>query len=295
MKQNTQQSTFASRLKEKITSEICDLTEQFFELYTQVAAWIEKKRELDFHYREYMQATTLRKTGWFFLLFVLLPCVGMFDYSSIAAFINYLAFTSGGIVGTIIKFTGWMSFLLFELGVGFFLIYSKGKTVLRMFAIMLAIGITVIPCYLIYTTYSITPNKTTLLYHKTIALMAVSVTLHTLLFFLITEVWAGINHLVYTIKNRAVAKKDPYRNMKTVRKELLKLYPDFDNYILAEHPENVASLLHNRAWYVKAKLQNGNTNDDYDLSGYNPSHSYAPHTAANTNNNNTYKYTVNQK
>lgn len=295
MKQVTQQSTFASRLIEKVSSEICNLTDQYFEFFTQLTGWTEQKQELDYEYREHKQATTIRKTGWFFLLFVLLPAVGVFDYSSIALFIDYLASTSGGAVGTVIKFTGWMFFLLFELGVGWLLLYSKGKPAMRLVAILLAVAITIIPCYLIYTTYSITPNKTALLYHKTIALMAVSIVLHTLLFFVISEVWAGINYLVYTVKNRALTKKAPQQNMKGTRKELLKLYPDFDNYIQREHPENMASLIHNRAWYVKGKLQNGDTNDDYDLSDYNASTSYAPQSPQPASSNGTYKYTVNQK
>lgn len=295
MKQVTQQSNFANRLTEKITSEICNLTDQFFEFFVQFDEWTGRKRELDYQYREHVQATTLRKTGWFFLVFVLLPLVGIFDYSSIASFINYLAFTSGGIIGTIIKVVGWAFFLLFELGIGWLIVYSKDNPALKVLAIILAVVMTLLPSYLIYTTYSITEHKTPLLYHKTIALIVVSIVLHALLFLVISEVWAAINYLVYTMKNRKLEKSNPQQNMKDTRKELLTLYPDFDHYIVRENPENLATLLHNRAWYVKGKLQNGDANDDYDLSDYNASTSYAPQPKSQASSNGTYKYTVNPK
>lgn len=276
MQTNKNPQTFHNRLIATITNSISKLTDRYFELYYQLSPFNESREELRFQYREHIKATVIRKTGWCFLLLLTLLMI-IYDYASIKLFIEYLAMSAGGLIGLLISLTGGAMFILFELGIGFLLIQSKNKPHLRTLAKILAMVMICVPAYLIYTTYLIDENKTALLFHKTIALMVVSLVIHSLFFLLISEIWEAINYYFgYLIKEYKMKKNDPNKKMKEAKAELQDLYPDLDRYALIENYEAVAILAHNRAWYLKAKLQNGNTDDDYDLSDYDPEKSYAP-------------------
>lgn len=276
MSSNKRQS-FNNRVVEKITIAVALLTDLFFEHDSRLSAWNEKKRELDYDYRDSINTNSAKKTGWFFMLFFLVPCLGLFDLSSIASFISYLATISGShMVGAIISFFGWLFFMFLELGIGWLIIYSKTKPALRFFSYLLAGLVTIIPAYLIYTSYSLTPDKSPAMLFKTIALMLLSFIIHVLFFLLIVEIWAAINHNVYNAKNWVLHTKDPEEKMRLVKDELLKLYPDLDRYVVNGDVENVGSLLSNRAWYLWRKLRRGGIHNDYDLSDYDPNTSYAP-------------------
>jgi hypothetical protein len=212
---NTISNTFLHRLLSDMGKSICNLTDQFFELYNQLPIYENKYESLYYQYREFDNASAMRKTGWFFLVSILLPCLLMFDYASIKAFLDYLSISAGGVIGFVIKIIGGAMFLLFEIGIGFLLLNSKDKPILHILAVILAIAMICIPAYLIYTTYLISPQKTDLLYYKTIALILVSVIIHILFFLLVAEIWAGINYYLYKLKLRKVMKNDPSKHMET--------------------------------------------------------------------------------
>lgn len=267
---------FKDRLIGGMTKKISMLTDKYFEFFHQFPGFNDKEQELNYKYRDFTSASTMNKTGWFFLVCILMPCLAIFDYASIKSFVDYLSFSAGGFIGSLLAGIGGTLFILLEIGIGFLILHSKGKPVLRVVAIMLAVVIVCVPSYLILTTYQIDPAKTDLLLYKTIALIVVSVIIHILFFLVISDIWAGINYYIYCIKLANLKRKNPIIGMKKIRNELQELYPDFDQYIRQDNPENVDKLINNRAWFVKSKLQNGSTNDDYDLSDYDPTFFYAP-------------------
>lgn len=265
----------------KIATDINLLTGEYFDLYNQEQKALDKKRTLDYQYAEYIHASTMQKNIWFFLVFVLTPLLGIFDYSTIAGFIRYLAFASGGgIISMLINIVGWALFLLLELGIGAILIYAKNKPFTKAIAIFLAVCMVAVPPFIIWTTYAITPEKTQLLLYKTIALIIVSLIIHITFFVTINEIWKGINYYVYRIKVWLL--KSGFQKMKQVREKLLQLYPDFDNYTQQQTTMS-SSLLHNRSWFVKHKLTEGDTTNDYDLSDYDSTINYMPYTINNNN------------
>lgn len=262
-------NTFQNRIAEQITSIIAKLVGVYFELYSLIPDRQEQERLLDFQYRESSNATAIVKAGWFFLLFILLPVIGLFDYSSVLPFLSYLSAMSGSFIGTLIDIGGWLFFLLIELSIGWLLVYSKGKPLLRFIALVLACAITILPSFLIYTTYYITEDKTELLQFKTIALMVVSVMLHLLLFLVISEVWTAINHYAYLYKKWRLKQKDLKVQMKKIKEQLQQQFTDFDTYV----GKGSTALISNRAWYLKKKFENGS--NDYDLSDYDPNTDYS--------------------
>jgi hypothetical protein len=274
---NSFSKSFEARLIDKVVGIINTSSNKLFDLYRQFQTWIEKKTELEFTYREYTNASSGKKNGWLFLLFILLPTMGIIDYASIAQFIAYLAASTGsGLIAVFITLIGWLFFILLELATGYILIYyAKDKFWLRVMAIILAIGLIVLPSYLIYTTYDINPDKTPLLYHKTMALVLVSLLIHTIFFVVVGEVWAGIHYFVYLCKKRALENKHPHKAMKVEIEKLQKSYIDFDKHTRSLPTEQRTFLLQNRAWFVKHKLTNGAHSQEYDLSDYHPEINYA--------------------
>lgn len=273
---NNFSKSFEMRLVDKIVATINTASNKLFDLYRELQAWNERKTELEFHYRDYTTTSSAKKNGRLFLLLILLPTLGVIDYASISQFIDYLAASSGsGLVSLIISFVGWIFFILLELATGWLLIhYAKDKPPLKVMAILLAIGLILLPSYLVYTTYDINPDKTALLYHKTIALIIVSIVIHTIFFLVVGEVWAGIHYFVYVCKCRLLDNKHPYKKMQVEVEKLQRSYIDFDKHTSQYPIEQKEPLLTNRAWYVKYKLTNGAHSQEYNLSDYHPEISY---------------------
>lgn len=288
-----QTENFETKLAENLAKEINTLSNTLFELFGQLKKWVSQKRELEYEYRDYISADKAKKNGWLFFLLVLLPILGIIDYASVAQFIAYLVHSSGGgILGFILSFVGWLLFILLELATGWLLLYSKGKPVLKVFGIVIAIILIVLPAYLVFTTYDINPNKTELLYRKTIALVIVSVIVHAIFFAVIKDVWAGIHYVIYLIKNKLLNAKHPHTAMKEVSNRLQSLYIDFDKYTTNCPPAGKTTLLHNRAWYIKRKITTGVYDTQYDFSDYNQNTSYTGSRKEQKQDNNTYQYTI---
>jgi hypothetical protein len=268
------QATFETRVLEKTTASIDAKSNEYFDLHQKTRFCEEKIAELDFQYRDYCNASSSKRIGRNFLLFVLLPTVAFFDYSSISSFITYLMFSAGSLVGWFIGLIGWLFFVLLELATGWVIIYyAKDKPLIKILAILLAIGLIITPSYLIYTTYDITVNKTDALYHKTIALIIVSLIIHTIFFLVISEVWAAIFFAVYAVKRKLLLLKDPRNKMKLIKKALQDNYTVFSRYTATMPPKQKASLLTNISWYIRSKITN--SNNPYDLSDFNPAINYA--------------------
>ncbi|HEY1032903.1 MAG TPA: hypothetical protein VGD89_14095 [Flavipsychrobacter sp.] len=267
--------SFQNRLRDKITSDIASYTDQYFELDVQQSAFAEKEQERQYNYRSCMNAPSSQKIAWVFFL-MLAGFVAIMDYASIVQFFTYLSKQSGGATGAMIKSIGGVFFVAFELGIGIVMLRTKSPFVKTVTGII-AVALCLLPAFLIYSGYAINPNKTSLLLYKTIALMVLSIIIHAFFFLCIADIWAAMNYVVYCVTKWSSKAKDPQRKMKTVKKELQALYPDFDHHVIISVPaEQVAQLLHNRAWYLKGKLQSGGTQSDYDLSDYDPNISYAP-------------------
>lgn len=261
-----------------LRNSIVEQTDLIFELFGRYHAWTVQEKEIEFHYRDNIYATSLRKVGWYFLLFVLVPGIPVFDYASITSFLEYLTHASGPIIGLAIKFGGWLMFLILELAIGWLLFYARTFGIKRWLVKLLAVIITLIPAVLIATTYIITPEKTTLLLSKTLTLMFVSIVLHVLVLLLSKEIWSAILHIVYKKRKKQHDNNNPHKEMKRAKKELILLFTDFDLYVVSNsNPKEYASYLPNRAWYLKKKFQTGGSVDEFDLSDYDPNVSYAPH------------------
>ncbi len=272
----TKKQTLQSHIIEQIISGIVKITDKIFDLYSQAAKWHEKSDMLEFENRHTNKANTMKKTGWFFLLFILMPLIACLDYTSVASFIDYLAKQNGGMIGTFIQFIGVFFFLLIEIGLGWFLASSKDKPLRRLLAILCATIVTVAPSGLVYVTYYINPEKTQLLFVKTLVLMIISILLHALIFLLIDEIWAGILFYKYRLKRWLHDKENPAKLISIEKSKLQKEFIDFDVYVVEESDNGARHLYNNRAWYLKEKFKKGDIEHETDLSDYNPNTSYAP-------------------
>jgi hypothetical protein len=259
-----------------VVAKIIILTNQFFGLFDELVQWHAKKQQLELQHPEFKDVPNGKKTGWYFLLFGLVPLSTLIDYSSIASFISYLAASTGNsIASTIISLFGFAVFIILELAVGWLILFSN-KPLLKIMGYVLATILIIVPAFLIYTTYQLTEVKTEALYYKSIALMTFSILIHCMLFLLIKEIWAGITYMTYRRKSAAIDRKNPINIMKNVRTEIQSLYIHFDTQTAGIASEQRTSLLPPRAWYLKEKLTNGISTDDFDLSNYNPTGSYLP-------------------
>lgn len=289
-----QTESFETKLTDKLAKDINTNSNTLFELFGQLQKWEAQKRELEYEHRDYINADKPKKNGWLFFLLVLLPILALVDYASIAQFIAYLAHSSGGgFIGGILSLVGWLFFILLELATGWLMLHSKNKPLLKGFSSVFAIALILLPSYLIYTTYDINPEKTALLYNKTIALAIVSIIVHGIFFAVIKDVWAGIHYVTYLIKRKLHDGKHPHKSMKEVTEQLQALYQDFDKYTATYPLATKATLLHNRAWFIKRKITTGQYETQYDLSDYNQQLSYAGNIREYKQNNN-YQYTVKQ-
>lgn len=282
MKNSNNQPSFETRVLETVTASIDAKSNEYFDQYQKVEECESKITELDFQYREYCNAGSSKKIGRNFLLFILLPVVAFFDYSSISSFISYLVASAGSWVGGLIGLVGWLFFVLLELATGWVIVYyAKDKPIVKILAIILAIGLIITPSYLIYTTYDITANKTDALYHKTIALIIVSLIIHTIFFLVISEVWTGIFYIVYLIKRKFLSTKNPLHKMKLLKKTLQDNYTVFSRYTATMQTAEQAKLLTNISWYIRGKITN--SRNPYDLADFNPAINYAlPQSKSNT-------------
>lgn len=274
MTNSNNQPSFETRVLETVTASIDAKSNEYFDQYKSVQSCEAKITELDFQYRDYCNAGSSKKIGRNFLLFILLPTVAFFDYSSISSFISYLVASAGSWVGAFIGLVGWLFFVLLELATGWVIVYyAKDKPVVKFLAIILAMGLIITPSYLIYTTYDITANKSDALYHKTIALIIVSLIIHTIFFLVISEVWTGIFYMVYIIKRKLLSTKNPLHKMKLLKKTLQDNYTVFSRYTASMPAMEQAKLLTNISWYIRSKITN--SYDPYDLADFNPSINYA--------------------
>lgn len=261
---------------DNVIAKIIELTNSFFACFAELIVWQQDKKELELQYPEFREVSSGKKTGWYFLIFGLLPVSVLIDYASISSFISYLASSTGSeIMSTIISALGFLIFLILEMAVGWLILFSN-KPILRIVGYVLAAIIAALPAYLTYTTYLLTPEKTEALYYKTLALMGFSVLIHAMLFLLIKEIWAGINYLIFGNRCRKLNRRNPIAKMKAIRAELQQLYVHFDRQAAGLPQEQYATLLPNRAFFLKEKLTNGVSTDDFDLSNYNPNASYIP-------------------
>lgn len=273
---NTKKQTIQSRIIEQIISGIIKLTDKMFDLYSQTAKWNEKSDMLEFENRHTNKASAMKKAGWFFLLFILMPLIACLDYTSVSAFIDYLAKSSGGMIGGVIQLVGVFIFLLLEIAIGWLLNYAKDKPMLKLFGIICAILITIAPSVLVYVTYYINPDKTQLLFVKTVVLMVISILFHALLFLLIGEIWEGIIYYKYRFTRWLHNMKNPAKLMTIEKDKLQKEFIDFDMYVMEDNNNGAKHLNNNRAWYLKQKFKKGDIERETDLSDYNPEVSYAP-------------------
>ena len=272
---NTSQQPFEQRVLETTCAAINRESAAYLDTFKKTQSTDQSIVELDYQYKDYAVATAAQKSGWFFLLAVLMPALGIFDYTSIAPFISYLVASAGGFIGAIIGLTGWLFFTMLELATGWVLVYfSKGKPIVKAIAIALAIGLIVTPSYLIYTTYDLSANKTAGLYSRTVALIIVSIIIHTIFFVVVAEVWKGIFYYTYRIRRKILLAKSPEQQMKVQRKSLQEHYSTFSGYASVVPPLQQATMLNNLSWYIKIKITN--SLEPYDLSDFNPSINYAP-------------------
>lgn len=271
---NKHYSTDNNHVLKQISKSIIELTDRYFDLYSQIGAWVERLKRLCFDFRDYIYATIMKKAGWFFILFILVPCIAMFDYSSIMPYIEYLSSTAGAVIGTIIKYTGFLMFVALEIAIGWLICNFRGNLVKNIITYLLAVVITLVPMLLIYATYAITEHKTGLLLSKTLALMLMSGVLHVLVLMLATEIWRGILHNIYKFKNRRLQKEHPHKEMQRVKKQLQEYFADYDLYVTAEGTTGTEAELSSRSLYLKQKFQQGKTGDEYDLSDYDHTKTY---------------------
>ena len=264
-----------SRAAEKLVLQINTLSDRLFDLYDRLQQWKEQKAELNVSYADYANESPEKKAGWLFLLCILVPALGVFDYSTISQFIAFLSASSGGAIGNIISYTGWLFFVIMELAIGWALIVSKGKPGMRILAVLLAIAVILVPPFLIFSGYLITPQKTSLLEHKTIALIVVSFLIHLLFFAVIGHVWNAINYAIYGCKAKALNSRSPIKAMRATRAKLLKLLFGFDLYVFVHGVTAYGALLTNQAWYLKRKRNQGSRETAFNFSSYNPLASYS--------------------
>jgi|GEM_PF-4299550 len=268
------QPSFETRLIEKTSNSINAKSNDYFDYFKKWETYNGKITELDFQYRDYANASSGRKIGWCFLLLMILIIAG-FDYASVAAFLNYLSISAGGVIGWVLNVISWLFFVFIELATGYLIIYyAKDKPFVKWLGILLAIVLIITPSYMIYTTYELTEPKTNQLLHKTIALIGISILLHTLMFLMISEVWAGIFYVIYLVKRKVLAMKDPQKQMKILKKSLQEEYTVFTRYAASIPTNEQAVLLTNLAWYIRKVITN--SRNPYDLSAFDPDIDYAP-------------------
>jgi len=269
-------NTENNRIIEKITSGITQNTNQLFALYNKLPAWQDKQRGLDYDHRKYINATATQKIGWFFFLFILLFIIAGVDVCSISSFLEYLALRAPNfIVKSIIYLLGWLIFIGVELGIGYIVLYSSDKPLLKFAAYLLAILITLLPAVLIYATYAMLDDGGIAILVRTIVLILLSIVLHVVFFLVVREIWEAITYYRYKVKNWFLMSSNPELKMDAATAQLNTLFSDFDCYVLKEHVGDIAPLIDNRAWYLKRKFQ-GHTSQEYDLSDYDPHVKYAP-------------------
>jgi hypothetical protein len=287
--------TFQQRVAQTTIRGINKCVNELFEQYSLLQNWVEKKNELDYQYRDSITTNALKRNGQLFLVFILLPVLGIIDYASVAPFINYLSVSAGGgLIGVFLSCIGFLFFIFIELATGWVLIYySKKRSLSKGVIILLALGLAILPSYLIYTTNDIDTNKTTITGHKTMALAIVSIIVHIVFFLVIKDVWAGIHYCIYYCKNKALESKHPHKAMKALLEKLQDYYLDFDKYTATYTPEQQVRLINNKAWYIKHKISTGTHIKEFDLSDYDPNTFYTIQNIGYRQNG-MYQFTVKQ-
>lgn len=269
--------SFEAKVLETATASIDAKSNEYFDQYQILKKRETKQTELDFEYRDYNNASSSKRIGRMFLLVILFPLVAFFDYSSIASFISYLSVSAGSWLGGIIGFFGWLFFALLELATGWVILYyAKDKPFIKFVAVLVAIGLIITPSYLIYTTYDITAIKTSQLFHKTVALIIVSILIHLIFYLVIADLWAGIFVIVYMIKSWFISTTAPLQKMKGLKKSLQDDYTVFARGTATMPLDQQARLLTNLSWYIRSKITN--SKDPYNLDDFTPTTHYAPAT-----------------
>lgn len=267
-----------------IISSVLALTGKYFEQFSKISLWQEKTNEI--HYaNENINALSGQQKFLLGLLLVIVGASVCVDYASIHEFLDGLvANTGGGVISFLLKIGGVFFFVGFESFAGVLLKSAKKehRTYLIIIAYILGVLISIIPAYLVWQTYVITPddNKTIWLYNKTITLTILSATIHIIMLLAISRVIDAAQWLWYGIRIWWNNLQNPVHKMKGLRKLLINEVSNFDrnfNACANENEQKIATAnMTNRSWYLRQKLNDGNPTDDYDLSYYNEHIDYSP-------------------
>ena len=252
-----------------IVASITKLANRYFELHEQLKSWTHNEKLFQHQFQHYKEVPLSKIIGWNFLLYLLLPVMAVVDYIGIAAFIDYMIATSNSmLIMFVLNVIGWLLFVLLEMGTTWIIMQYKDRPLVRTIGYLVAIVVALLPTVLIVMTYYLDPEPSTQLLIKTVILSALSLCTHALFLLFMQEVWNGIYYKIYCRKLKVMQRQSPKHTMQQVRHELVQNFLSFDNEAMDVVDDKKAKLLSNRAWYLKARLSNGNPEDDFDLSDY---------------------------
>jgi len=253
------------------------MTNEFYNLVKKYKAYKESCDSHNVKNTIYEEADSMKKLRWFLALFVVTPILILIDYASVYLFIEALADRiPAGFGKSVIHTVSIIIFFVLELAtiLGILkieeILETKSKSGLRLLKYVLMITMIIAPALLIYVGYTMDPIHSPGEGLKTLVLMMVSLTIHTIFFILMEDVLHCINYVKYLISKSLLKCKNPEPRLVDLKEQLVSEYNKYDLETMkfGANPEAVGYRstidLSKREKFLKERLEDDIEDNDYD-------------------------------
>lgn len=260
----------------KMKQRIGRMTNEFYNLVKKYKAFKESCDAYNVKNTMYEEADSMKKLRWFLALFVVTPILILIDYASVYLFIEALADRiPTGFGKSVIHTLSIVIFFVLELAtiLGILkieeILETKSKSGLKLLKYVLMITMIIAPALLIYVGYTMDPVHSPGEGLKTLVLMMVSLTIHTIFFILMEDVLHGINYIKYLISKSILRFKNPESRLVELKELLRCEYNKYNMEVIkfSSNPEAVTYLstieLSKREKFLKERLEDDNDYDEF--------------------------------